>query len=616
MNSKQTEEMKRILRLIILLLGFAVLGATASAAEPVRIEASLDRDTMTTDDAAVLELEVQADRQVTVELPEIDGLRFRPRGQSSRMEMVNGHMTTTLSQVILVYADQPGDYTIPPIKAKAGSDEFETEDELTLKVSQGAGRAASPSQRAPTFTPGSQAAKVTAGKPGDLAFLEVAPGKTESVVGEVVPVEVHAYFRAGERISLRSQPKVQGGAFTIRNQDGEPKQERVSVGGVPYTRLTFYAGIAAAKPGEFPVEVALDATVVVREKGNGRNPMKDMRSRMGSIFDDPFFSDDLFDDFFGRLVEKEVDLVSDPIAFTVTELPTKDRPTGFAGAVGKFTIHATAKEAAVETGDPVTVKVAVEGTGNFDRVTMPTLISTDGWKVYSASSEFVSGDSIGQSGVKLFEQVLVPLTPDITEVPVMELAFFDPESESFEVARTEPVPLKVTGEAVAPEPATPAVVDSVEKSEGRITDPAAAGSADITPLYARPWFVLSQVGMLAVILLGFGILLARRWRSDPERRLRKHFAKEVDQAVAAMDQAITRNDVTAFFASVRRLAQWHVSQTFGLAPAAVTASDAPDPATREILTTADAVAFSGRTVPADELPNWKERVLQLIEPKS
>ena len=88
----------------------------------------------------------------------------------------------------------------------------------------------------------------TAGSPGDLAFLEVRPAKTDPVVGELVPVEIRAYFRAGERVSLRSRPAVRGGAFTLKNQEGKARQEQVMRDGVPYTRLTFYAGMAAVKP--------------------------------------------------------------------------------------------------------------------------------------------------------------------------------------------------------------------------------------------------------------------------------------------------------------------------------------------------------------------------------
>jgi hypothetical protein len=613
--------MNNTIKMVPALLGLAALAMAPSAMAALQAEASLNRSNMTTDDAAVLSLTVSSDQQVSVELPQVDGLQFQPRASTTSMQIINGKVSSSITRSVMVRALEPGDYTIPRLRATAGSEEAFSESPLQLNVSQGSGRNAQGRSRgavpapAPNLSPGGQpgsTAQVTAGKPGDLAFLEVVPGKTASVVGELVPIEIRAYFRAGERISLRSSPTVKGAAFIMKNQQGDPRQERVTLGGIPYTRLTFYAGMAAAKPGEFPAEVTLDATVVVREKGSGRNPLKDLRSQMGSMFDDPFFDDGMLDDFFGRYVEKEVDLVADPITMIVTELPAQGKPANFTGAVGRFTARAEATETAVQAGDPITLKVMVEGEGNFDRVSMPRLAESANWKVYPASSEFVSANAIGQAGVKIFEQIIVPQSPEITAIPTLELPFYDPQAGVYQVARTEALPLEVSGDALPQEAAELTASVAPDGSTDNINSPVSSSSRSITPLYARQWFLAAQSLALAVILCGILAMLIRRVRTNPQRLLRRQHARELGRARAEMNQAIRHNDSSAFFATLRRLIQWHVGRTLGLEPAAVTASDVPDSAIREIFTTADAATFSGQSFPADDLRQWKERVLQII----
>jgi hypothetical protein len=100
-------DMKNSFKTFMGIVGLITLSAAASATAALQIETSLDREKMTTDEAAVLTLTVSADQQVEVELPQIDGLQFQARGSSSRMEMINGKVTSSLSRTVLVYAQNP-----------------------------------------------------------------------------------------------------------------------------------------------------------------------------------------------------------------------------------------------------------------------------------------------------------------------------------------------------------------------------------------------------------------------------------------------------------------------------------------------------------------------------
>jgi hypothetical protein len=391
----------------------------------------------------------------------------------------------------------------------------------------------------------------------------------------------------------------------------------VVIGGTEFTKLTFYAGLAAVKPGEFDAEVTLDATMVVREKSSEGDPLSAVRKRMRSLFDDPFFGGaDPFDDFFGRLVEKELKLATDPVKITVAEAPQDGRPDGFSGAVGRFTASASTTATEVEAGEPVTVEIQVEGEGNFDRVGAPVLTSSPGWRTYPPSSEFVPGDSIGKAGVKIFKQVVVPEAPGATEVPPFELAYFDPEAESYQVARTGPIPIKVTGDPLPV--AAPVAVDVEGPAEpgprGAGDEPSPAPSAEPAtlpappaPLYGRTWFQAVAGSALAAAAVAAIALAFCCRRDDPVRAAKRVYQREIEASVAGMDRAAAESDAPAFFASLRKGVQAVAGREGGVAPAAVTTADVRDPELRDLLAAADAVLFAGRPVPGSELEAWRTR---------
>lgn len=608
----------------ICLMGLVASINSAQAA--LKVEASLDRENMSTDDRAILTIVVSGDQQTRIALPRVEGLQFLPVGSSSSMRVINGQVSVTVEQRVVLQASKPGDYVIPPIRVITDSGETVSESSLKLSVSKGSGRRGVSGSAANALAPAmpnaapAQESGETASAEG-LAFLEVIPAKKEVVVGEFVPIEIRAYFRAGERISLRSLPKISGGGFVLKNQEGKPKQEVVEKDGVRYTRLTFYAGLSAIKPGEFPVEVSLDATVMVRERG-GSNPMRAMRSRMGSIFDDPFFGGSMFDDFFSRLVEKKVALTTEAIQVKVAELPGQGKPAGFSGAIGNFTATSNTTENSVKTGDPITVEVAITGKGNFSRVSMPKLAGMKNWKVYPSSHEFAAADVIGQSGAKVFKQVIVPLSPDVTEIPPFELSYYNPDSKTYESTRSEPIPLTVSGAAISASSGTmQSAAAPTPDSDGEAEQMKVQGENSVivlapSPLYARPWFLVIQGLALMAVLLAIMIQGLRKITRNPDRVASQSLQRSLKQASVEMDQAIAKNDVAAFFESLRHTLQVFVGRNLGLEPAAVTAADVSDGEIRELLNAADTVAFSGQSIASSELESWKARVLNVMAGKS
>ena len=112
-----------------------------------------------------------------------------------------------------------------------------------------------------------------------------------------------------------------------------------------------------------------------------------------------------------RPSKKDIKVASPPVELTVSTLPAEGRPPDFSGAVGSFKIATDLSSIAASAGDPLTLRLHVTGSGNFDRVDSTMLEHVEQWKTYPPKSTFKSSDALGYKGEKIFEQPLIASKP-------------------------------------------------------------------------------------------------------------------------------------------------------------------------------------------------------------
>jgi len=206
--------------------------------------------------------------------------------------------------------------------------------------------------------------------------------------------------------------------------------------------------------------------------------------------------------------QREIAVKSDPVSLEVKALPAGAPPT-FSGAVGSFSMTAEANPKRVQLGDPITIKAAISGRGNFDRMNAPELSDERGWHKYPPSSNFKQDDDVGISGTKTFELVVSP-NEKLTSVPPLAFGYFDPVKEKYVTLHSEAVPLIVEGNA----PAAPAIAPTIAATSA---PPALGGQqkaqdilyqindrgkivSSFAPVYARKEFWLAQLFPLTLAL--------------------------------------------------------------------------------------------------------------------
>ncbi len=554
-------------------IAFLSWSIPAAAGDPSAI-AALEPASIHLDESAQLTITVTGARAEQPDPPQVDGLRFYYRGQSSRMEWINGRSSSSISFLFMVEAEKTGTYTIPALTVKIKGKDLKTEP-VRLQVMP-PGSAASP--QAPSYQGGTPGAspRLRSGEADEIGFMRIIPAKKKGYGGERIPFTIKAYFRQGIRARVESRPQVDGDSFVLENLGDKPAQTEENINGVPYTVLTWQGSISGIKSGKFPIEVEIDTTLLIRRSGR----------RPGSMFGAPFFDDPFFDNFFGTLSEKKIKLVSPKLTMEIKDLPTEGRPSTFKGAIGTFSLAISADPTNGKAGDPITLKMRISGTGNFDRVTAPVFTGGERWKSYPPSEEF--SDKGGGKGVKEFNQAIVPKSGSLREIPPVTFSYFDPEAGEYITLESEAVPLRL--QESEPSPAQiPAARNKAGKKEetqrdGKITPPVAGLAPPhtelgklfpaIIPIYKKSWFQF-LLGTAIVLLLTalFLIFRNRRLRADPTISIKKEINEKLRCHFMEMEKNIAAGDATTFLQNCRLAIQDRIGSTRRREPRSITLAD-------------------------------------------
>jgi hypothetical protein len=160
----------------------------------------------------------------------------------------------------------------------------------------------------------------------------------------------------------------------------------------------------------------------------------------------------------------------------VKPLPTEGRPEGFDGAVGRFTVSTTVSETRAHVDDPLRLTITVKGDGLLRKIKRPLLTALPDFASRFKINETLEPGEIAEGRVA-FEQVIRPKSPDVTEIPPVSLAYFDPEAGQYKEARSAPLPITVL----------PTTAQSIE------TFGAEAAETPATELTQRPGGIYANV---------------------------------------------------------------------------------------------------------------------------
>ncbi|MGV3663601.1 MAG: BatD family protein [Prosthecobacter sp.] len=324
-----------------------------------------------------------------------------------------------------VAGTEPGEFVIPPQEVLVNGEVLKT-NEVRLVVSEAA--------PAPDAGTGAPAAADDAKTP----LLQIEVGKTEFYQGEVVPITASLYVPRSVMLRRVGLIEVNKTDFAIARFPQQADQGETVINGIGYTIITYRSMLSALHPGDLKVGPASSELLfdVMEEDPRQMRRALPFGMMMGSSET-------------RKLVVKSLD-----VKVKVLPLPTEGKPANFSGAVGDFSLSATASPHDLAVGDPLAVDITVDGSGNFEGLQPPSLTPPDGWKPYPPRRYNVDGPvdpnltptaqrRVGYSMVFVPEKIH-------TELPPFELSYFSPTQKKYVTASTAPIPLRIKpGVAVA-----------------------------------------------------------------------------------------------------------------------------------------------------------------------
>ncbi len=235
----------------------------------------------------------------------------------------------------------------------------------------------------------------------------------------------------------------------------------------------------------------------------------------------------------------------------VRALPAEGRPSAFSGAVGSISLRARATPTNLRVGDPVTLTIElVSSDAPLESLAPPDLSRqpelTDAFRV---PTESLAG--VVEGAVKRFTQTVRPRSPDVSQIPPIEYAYFDPVAGQYRVARTDAIPITVAPSErldaaglseIGPESASAdPTIETRDTLRGLVTSESLL-LANVRPVSQRDLAIVTFAPPGAFLIAWSASLVARRGRDTRRtRRARSlpHALRRVSAAesLAGMDRA-------------------------------------------------------------------------------
>ncbi len=380
----------------------ALLFAWSPSASAVEITFDVQPRLLNLGETAQATLTFQGVRSApNIEFPPIPGLQITGTGQQMQFGTGGSRVSLTYN----LFPQKPGTHAIGPYELDYNGEKIQI-PQVTLEV------------RAPNGNP--------AASTNEMIFARVTLPDQPPFIHQVFDIILGLYSLP--TVELTHDVNLLGGfpesGFVIGNFE-ELQTVREEVNGQLYDLRRFRAKARALTAGAFPLQPALRVGVV--------DPNQRRQQR------DPFG----FFDPFGGPSATPVNVAIPPVHLTIRPIPEDGRPADFSGAVGQFAFTMDVRPRELKVGEPVTVFLRLQGAGNIAAAMPPSYRDADSFKAYEARQVGDTPDATAEGGAKTFEQVVIPRSDALKELPALQFSFFDPAASQYRTVSAGPFPLTV-----------------------------------------------------------------------------------------------------------------------------------------------------------------------------
>lgn len=352
------------------------------------------------------------------------------------MQWINGHQTTNYSRsyTFILKPLSAGKHTIGSASIEVEGKRYTTKP-IILEVVDEQSRDSRPHQQT---TPGEKPErddKRSVGAEASITsediFIMLTVSDKEVYKGEALRATLMLYTRVG-------YPDIRGfdlptfNDFWTQELQTLNERSRAEYNGRVYDtyKLTEYL-IAPQRTGSLQISPAeLDVAIQVVTQDN---------SRQGFFYSGRQVS----------IVNRK--LRSAPVTIKVNEFPD-GAPASFKGAVGSFTLAATAPEATMSANSSNEISVTISGSGNLKFVTAPRLILPESFELYDTKVvDNIRTTATGSSGSITYSYPFVARSAGEYTIEPIVFSYFDLETAQYKTLSTESFTITVTGDGTVVE---------------------------------------------------------------------------------------------------------------------------------------------------------------------
>jgi len=224
--------------------------------------------------------------------------------------------------------------------------------------------------------------------------------------------------------------------FPIDGTSVTAVQGKGTLRGKSFTTVTFSKLVIPKIPGNFTIpKSVISVSAQVSRGGRGS---------------------DLFSSFFSSFSPEyeQFSVPSNDLSLRVLALPLEGKPDNFNGYIGELNIETSAVPLNVRVGDPITFSMRISGPKNIADWEPPNLN-----KQYELAANFKMPSEISAGKIEgnsvVFTQTIRSLNDTVTQIPSLEIPYFDTSKGKYSIARSKAIPLTVVrGSAVRVEGTT------------------------------------------------------------------------------------------------------------------------------------------------------------------
>lgn len=358
------------------------------------------------------------------------------QSSSSSMQIINGQVSRSVdySFTYILQASKEGSFTIGPASVNVDGKTYKS-NALTVKVVKGNAPQSGQSAGNNQSSGGNQQLQ------GDLTskdlFVKATVSNSNPYQGEQVIVTYKIYTRVPiAEYSITKAPGVSGfWSQDLLKDDKNLNQYRENINGQEYVVAEIKKdAMFAQKSGKLNIDpLEMDVIAQIQRKSSRRTT------------NDPFFDNFFNDSFFGNTMQNvRKTIKSNQVSINVKPLPAQNKPIGYSGAVGKFSISATTDRQELKANDAMSLKFTITGKGNIKLIEKPAIEFPSDFEVYDPRvTDNISANGSGVSGSRTFEYLVIPRNPGNFKIKPVTFSYFDDEAGVYKTLNSPEFAIKV-----------------------------------------------------------------------------------------------------------------------------------------------------------------------------